>query len=330
MAYLTKRIQKVVRRNGGIPKRGSSSKPRGYDLCHKCGKPGYFIKDCPSLKQDQYNHNTDKVAKRNPVPNKRFKRKDITDNVVKLALAVWGDSSSESGGDGEQGDGSMMAVESEAAGYDCIFAMMAKSDDEDNDDDEGVVKGSNQKCVCCVCEEDPVNLSHNVVCIRSDHGTEFDNAKLDEFCAENDSHDKIDQEGEQSTVPGEVIDMANGKAHMMSHIKESNDDNADVSPADVEEPDAELRSGTRVNNGSHSEEPGPSHNAFLVSNWKHKSSHPLQNVITPLDTRIQTRSKSRNSLSFSAFLSQIEPKNIEEALKDADWITAMQDELHQF
>ncbi|XP_070013233.1 uncharacterized mitochondrial protein AtMg00820-like [Nicotiana sylvestris] len=31
-----------------------------------------------------------------------------------------------------------------------------------------------------------------------------------------------------------------------------------------------------------------------------------------------------------AFISQIKPKNIKEALKDVDWITAMQDELHQF
>ncbi|XP_070041593.1 uncharacterized protein [Nicotiana tomentosiformis] len=42
------------------------------------------------------------------------------------------------------------------------------------------------------------------------------------------------------------------------------------------------------------------------------------------------RSKTRKSLAFSAFLSQIEPKNINEALKDADWITSMQEELHQF
>ncbi|XP_070049180.1 uncharacterized mitochondrial protein AtMg00820-like [Nicotiana tomentosiformis] len=67
-----------------------------------------------------------------------------------------------------------------------------------------------------------------------------------------------------------------------------------------------------------------------MSNWKHKSSHPLQNMIIHLDLGIQTRSKSRNSLAFSGFLSQVEPKNIKEALKDADWITAMQDELHQF
>nr|XP_016503966.1 PREDICTED: uncharacterized mitochondrial protein AtMg00810-like [Nicotiana tabacum] len=42
------------------------------------------------------------------------------------------------------------------------------------------------------------------------------------------------------------------------------------------------------------------------------------------------RSRAKNSLDFSAFFSQIEPKNIKEALKDADWITAMQEELNRF
>ncbi|XP_060170433.1 uncharacterized mitochondrial protein AtMg00820-like [Lycium barbarum] len=34
--------------------------------------------------------------------------------------------------------------------------------------------------------------------------------------------------------------------------------------------------------------------------------------------------------AFTTFLSQIEPKNIKEALKDVDWLAAMQEELHQF
>ncbi|XP_070017810.1 uncharacterized protein [Nicotiana sylvestris] len=52
MAYLTRRFQKMVHRNGVIPKRRSSSEPKNYNLCHKCGKPGHFIKDFPLLKQD--------------------------------------------------------------------------------------------------------------------------------------------------------------------------------------------------------------------------------------------------------------------------------------
>nr|XP_009797905.1 PREDICTED: uncharacterized protein LOC104244226 [Nicotiana sylvestris] len=132
MVYLTKRFQKMVRRNGGLPKRGSSSRPKGYDLCHKCGKPGHFIKDCPLHKKDQHKHNTDKAVKRNPIPVRIFMRKDATDNIVKQALAAWGDSSSESEGVDEQGDISMMAVESESTEYDSIFALMEKSDDDDD------------------------------------------------------------------------------------------------------------------------------------------------------------------------------------------------------
>ncbi|XP_070036523.1 uncharacterized protein [Nicotiana tomentosiformis] len=120
MAYLTRRFQKMVRRNGGIQKRGNSSKTRNYDLCHKCGKPGHFIKECPLLKQDQYKNNFDKAAKRNPDPDKHFKRKNVADNVVKQALALWGDSFGESEKENNHGDSSMMAPD----------------DDEDDDDDE--------------------------------------------------------------------------------------------------------------------------------------------------------------------------------------------------
>nr|XP_033517713.1 uncharacterized protein LOC117281984 [Nicotiana tomentosiformis] len=137
MAYLTIRFQKMVRRNGGIPKRGSSSKPKNYDLCHKCGKPGHFIKDCPLLKQEHFKHNSDKAAKRNPVPDKCFKRKNTAHNVVKQAFAAWRDFSGESEEENDAADSSMMAVKNEANEYDSIFTLMAQShDDEDDDNDE--------------------------------------------------------------------------------------------------------------------------------------------------------------------------------------------------
>ncbi|XP_070021879.1 uncharacterized protein [Nicotiana sylvestris] len=137
MAYLTKRFQKMVRRNGGMLKRGSSSKLKNYDLCHKCGKPGHFIKDYPLLKQGFSKYNPEKAAKRNPVPDKDFKRKRSTDNMVKQALAASGDSSSESEDETDAGDSSMMAFESEKNEYDSTFTLMAQSDDyEENDNKE--------------------------------------------------------------------------------------------------------------------------------------------------------------------------------------------------
>ncbi|KAK8983114.1 hypothetical protein V6N11_057870 [Hibiscus sabdariffa] len=45
---------------------------------------------------------------------------------------------------------------------------------------------------------------------------------------------------------------------------------------------------------------------------------------------VTTRSSLRNTCNFLAFISCIEPKNINEALNDDYWILAMQDELNQF
>ena len=52
--------------------------------------------------------------------------------------------------------------------------------------------------------------------------------------------------------------------------------------------------------------------------WKPSSSDPLDNLISPLNSGIHTRSKTRNLVAFSAFISSIEPKNVKEALGDAD------------
>ena len=60
------------------------------------------------------------------------------------------------------------------------------------------------------------------------------------------------------------------------------------------------------------------------SGWKHSSSHPLDNLFSPLNSGIHTRSKTRNLVAFSTFISSIKPKNVKEALGDADWINSMQ------
>ena len=41
--------------------------------------------------------------------------------------------------------------------------------------------------------------------------------------------------------------------------------------------------------------------------WKYRSSHPLENLISLLNCEMQTRSKIRNIVAFSAFISNIGP-----------------------
>ncbi|GJZ37400.1 retrovirus-related pol polyprotein from transposon TNT 1-94 [Tanacetum coccineum] len=57
--------------------------------------------------------------------------------------------------------------------------------------------------------------------------------------------------------------------------------------------------------------------------------HPLENVIGNLKQRT-LRSQAQNQSNFYCFISTIEPKNVNEALRDESWIVAMQEELNQF
>ena len=101
----------------------------------------------------------------------------------------------------------------------------------------------------------------------------------------------------------------------------------------AENPESGARTGTEIGPVTVSE-PGSPHNQAedrpALRAWKHQKSHSLDQILTDLNSGVQTRSRLKNFCAFYAFLSLIEPKNVYEALTDSDWIMAMQDELHQF
>ena len=68
----------------------------------------------------------------------------------------------------------------------------------------------------------------------------------------------------------------------------------------------------------------------LPKEWKLNRNHPIDNVIGDITRGVATRGSLKHFCNFTAFVSQIEPKNVKEALLDSDWIIAMQEELHQF
>ena len=58
--------------------------------------------------------------------------------------------------------------------------------------------------------------------------------------------------------------------------------------------------------------------------------HTPELIIGNPDVGVHTRSATQNECLFHNFLSQEEPKKVEDALKDSDWVTAMQEELNEF
>ena len=60
--------------------------------------------------------------------------------------------------------------------------------------------------------------------------------------------------------------------------------------------------------------------------------HPLKNIIGDLSARVQTRTfrQQVEESDYETLISQVESKNIDEALSDEHWVSAMHEELHQF
>ena len=58
--------------------------------------------------------------------------------------------------------------------------------------------------------------------------------------------------------------------------------------------------------------------------------HSADQIIGDPSTCVRTRRATQNECLYGCFLSQIEPKNVDESLLDPEWIVAMQEELNQF
>ena len=56
--------------------------------------------------------------------------------------------------------------------------------------------------------------------------------------------------------------------------------------------------------------------------------HPLDTIIGDISRGVQTRSRLASFCEHFSFVSSIEPKKIDKALKDIDWVNAMHEELN--
>ena len=79
-----------------------------------------------------------------------------------------------------------------------------------------------------------------------------------------------------------------------------------------------------------SEQKGTSTSLIKGPSFRVRLNHPATNILGSLNDNMRLRSKALNVITHLCYLSQFEPKKVDEALQDADWVNSMHEELYQF
>nr|XP_009785090.1 PREDICTED: uncharacterized protein LOC104233401 [Nicotiana sylvestris] len=154
------------------------------------------------------------------------------------------------------------------------------------------------------CKKVQCEKGYYISIIRSDHGGEFESR----------AYEHVTEDDEILCAPKSIIV---GKDHQTKSA------NQQTQPAEAPLEDRELS------------QPDQSTNIEKISSvntpneWKNKLGYPYKFIIGDPQEVITTRRSQKNK-SDVALIFQIEPKKVDEALKDSHWINAMKEELDQF
>ena len=170
-------------------------------------------------------------------------------------------------------------------------------------------------CGKCACIFDESNsLSENDA-----HDEDFELGLTKKDCLSNHEQGKNPQEGSDTEPDSNVDQQASDQTGKISA-------EPCLQQRTTESPESGVRTGTETGPVTVSE-PGSPHNQAedrpVLRTWKHQKSHPLDQILTDLNSGVQTRSRIKNFCAFHAFISLIEPKHFHETLTDSDWIMAM-------
>ena len=126
--------------------------------------------------------------------------------------------------------------------------------------------------------------------------------------------------------PREVIEVEDDKDQVLptSNVQASGSHNqtqASTSGAQVQDQQASTSSHDQSN---------ASNQVQVLQPTNVARDHPLDTIIGDISRGVQTRSRLAKFCEHFSFVSRIEPKKIEEALRDVDWVNAMHEELNIF
>ncbi|KAK1359193.1 hypothetical protein POM88_043667 [Heracleum sosnowskyi] len=176
-------------------------------------------------------------------------------------------------------------------------------------------------------ESDPVHTSDPDGSPNPDDTPDADGANTDD-AINSDTSSSANVEGEQqhSTTSSESTQSS---GHNSSDT-DSSDDPDNLSGGNSNNSGGASRQASSSNQDNTNPGRASTSRNNLTPARKWTASHTPYLIIGDPDAGVQTRSATQNECLYNNFLSKEEPKKVEDALKDADWVTAMQEELNEF
>jgi hypothetical protein len=126
--------------------------------------------------------------------------------------------------------------------------------------------------------------------------------------------------------PKQVIDEEDDQVQVLSNSHVQVDTNQASSSGSHDNVQDQVASASSQSN----EQASASNQVPILQPTNIVRDHPLDTIIGDISRGVQTRSKLASFCEHFSFVSFIEPKNIEGALKDVDWVNAMHEELNNF
>ncbi|XP_004500178.1 uncharacterized protein [Cicer arietinum] len=166
--------------------------------------------------------------------------------------------------------------------------------------------------------------SQKIISIKSDHGGEFQNDSFQTYCEHHVNRVLI-----RPLLKKTPYELYKGRKPNLSYFRifgckyfvlNNGKEHLDSEPLEPSEPVPPTNLDCVE----------PIRESDLPKEWKFTKNHPIDNIIGDISRGVATRKNLRQFCNFTAFVSQVEPKNVKEALLDSDWVVAMQEELNQF
>nr|GFA71532.1 hypothetical protein [Tanacetum cinerariifolium]GFA72130.1 hypothetical protein [Tanacetum cinerariifolium] len=182
-----------------------------------------------------------------------------------------------------------------------------------------------------------VNLQLQVQRVRTDNGTEFKNTTLAKFFDEDVFHEVSESfQGEsfsyslnddvQQSLEEVILPSLNTQSIPINVIPNGDEASTSHNVFNERSEDAYFDESTSFHDSSNVQtfyQPYPHEKKWTKD-------HPLHKIIGDPKSSVRTRGQLANSCLFSCLLSLIEPANVAKALRDADWVSAIQEELDRF